>query len=106
VFRAVYDSFADAGGSLEVAGRLPHLFHRTGLSVTAVEPLCQIGRPGSPLWRWLTEFQRLYLPTLVDKGYLTATELAEYEASWQQQETNYQALLFAPPLLGVVGVKR
>jgi SAM-dependent methyltransferase len=106
VFRAVYDSFADAGGSLEVAGRLVPACDRAGLSVTAVEPLCQVGRPGSPVWRWLTEFQHLYLPTLVDKGYLTATELAEYEASWQQQETNNQALLFAPPLLGVAGVKR
>lgn len=106
VFRAVYDSFADAGGSLEVAGRLAPVFDRADLSVTAVEPLCQIGRPGSPLWRWLTEFQHLYLPTLVTKGYLTTTELAEYETSWQQQGTNERALLFAPPLLGMVGVKR
>jgi SAM-dependent methyltransferase len=106
VFRAIYDSFVDAGGSLEVAGRLPQLFDRAGLTATAVEPLCQIGRPGSPVWRWLSEFQDLYLPTLVEKGYLTATELEEYAASWQRQGRDANAILFAPPLLGVVGEKR
>ena len=106
VFRAVYASFADAGGSLDVAGRLPQLFHQADLAVTAVEPLCEVGRPGSPLWRWLTEFQDLYLPTLVEKGYLTAAELEEYRACWQRQGRDASAILFAPPLLGVVGIKR
>lgn len=47
VFRAVCDSFAAAGGSLEVAGQLPAIFAAAGLTVTHVEPLCRVGRAGS-----------------------------------------------------------
>jgi SAM-dependent methyltransferase len=105
VFKAVFDSFADAGGSLDVAGRLPALFAATGLRVTRVEPLCQVGRPGSPVWRWVAAFQTLYLPTLVHKKYLTPAELAQYEHWWQEQERNENAILFAPPVLCVIGEK-
>jgi hypothetical protein len=106
VFQAVYDSFADAGGSLDVAGRLPAMFDRAGLTVTHVEALCQAGRPGSSVWRWVAEFQQLYLPVLVRKRYLTQSEAEIYLAWWEEQEANGTTVLFAPPLLGVVGVKR
>jgi SAM-dependent methyltransferase len=105
VFHAVFDSFTDAGGSLEVAGRLPALFAATGFRVTQIEPLCQVGRPGSPVWHWVTAFQTLYLPTLVQKKYLTRAELERYENWWREQERNENTILFAPPVLGVIGVK-
>jgi len=106
VFRAVYDSFADAGGSLDIAGRLPAMFDRVGLTVTHVEALCQTGQPGSSVWEWVAEFQRLYLPVLVRKGYLTQSESEIYQAWWRTQEENRTAVLFGPPLLGVIGVKK
>jgi ubiquinone/menaquinone biosynthesis C-methylase UbiE len=105
VFRAVYESFAHAGGSLDVAGRLPALLDAVGVRVSQIEPLCQVDRPGSPIWNWLADFQNLYLPTLVQKGYLTAMECDEYEAWWREQEERNDSLLFAPPLLCVIGVK-
>ena len=106
VFQAVYDSFADTGGSLDVAGRLPALFAATGLRVTRTEPLCQVGRPGSQVWRWLSDFQTLYLPTLVRQGYLTRAELDDYQVLWREQEKDENVLLFAPPILCVIGVKK
>jgi SAM-dependent methyltransferase len=106
VFKAVYDSFAEAGGSLDVAGRLPRLLDAEGLTVTHVEPLCQIGRPGSPLWAWLCSFQQLYLPTMVQKGYLSAVDLETYEVWWRRQDGQKSTILFAPPILGVTAVKR
>jgi SAM-dependent methyltransferase len=106
VFQVVFDSFADAGGSLEVAGRLPALLAATSFRVTQIEPLCQVGRPGSPVWHWVTAFQTLYLPTLVQKKYLTRAELERYENWWREQERNENTILFAPPVLGVIGVKQ
>jgi SAM-dependent methyltransferase len=105
VFQAVFDSFADAGGSLDVAGRLPALFATTGLRVTRVEPLCQVGGPGTPAWRWVAAFQKLYLPTLVHKNYLTPGELAQYQNWWREQERSENTILFAPPVLCVIGEK-
>lgn len=102
VFRAVYDSFRDAGGSLDVAGELPALLARSGFAVQHVEPLCQIGRPGSPIWTWIADFQTIYLPTLVARGYLTRDDVEEYTAWWATQAANREAFVFAPPMLAVV----
>lgn len=105
VFQAVYDSFAGAGGSLDVAGRMPKLFRMSGLRVVRVVPICQVGGPGSPVWRWLADFQALYLPTLVQKEYLTPGELDEYKDWWREQESNPDAVFSSPPILCVIGVK-
>jgi SAM-dependent methyltransferase len=106
VFRAVYDSFRDNGGSLDVAGALPALLARTGFAVRHVEPLCQVGRPGSPIWTWIADFQTIYLPTLVARGYLTREDVDEYAAWWAEQAVNPDAFVFAPPMLAVVAEKR
>jgi ubiquinone/menaquinone biosynthesis C-methylase UbiE len=105
VFRAVYQSFADAGGSLDVAGALPAHLRRAGLSVSYVEPVAGVGRPGSPVWNWIADFQTLYLPALVERGYLTSDVVAEYLAWWTSMEGSEAALVFAPPMLSVVAVK-
>ncbi|HUF47178.1 MAG TPA: methyltransferase domain-containing protein [Vicinamibacterales bacterium] len=105
VFGAVYRSVIDAGGSLDIAGRLPALFRAVGLRTTHVEPLDQVARPGEPVWEWVSTFQRLHLPALVDRGYLAAGELAAHEAWWMTLAGNPDAVFFAPPVLGVVGVK-
>jgi SAM-dependent methyltransferase len=105
VFRAVYESFADAGGSLDVAGTVPALYAASGIRVTATEPLCQVGGPGSAVWRWISDFQDLYLPTLVEKAYLTRAEAQDYAEWWAAQGRNPHALVFSPPILCVVGEK-
>jgi ubiquinone/menaquinone biosynthesis C-methylase UbiE len=102
LFRAVYQSTADAGGSLDIAGRLPAMMTAAGLRVDRVEPLQQIGRPGTPVWQWVTNFQRLYFPTLVEKGYITAAELETFHSWWAAISRDPGSLFFAPPMLGVV----
>jgi len=105
VFEAVYRSVADAGGSLDVAGKLPALFRRCGLQSSHVLMLAQVARPADPVWAWVSEFQRLHLPALVEAGYLTAEELAAHQAWWSSLADNPEAVFFAPPVMGVVGVK-
>jgi len=105
VFEAVHRSVADGGGSLDVAGELPAMFRRSGLRTTRLLPLMQVARPGDPVWQWVSEFQRLHLPALVDKGYLTPEELAAHQAWWASLTANPDAVFFAPPVMGVVGVK-
>jgi SAM-dependent methyltransferase len=105
VFGAVYKSFSDAGGSLDVGGDLPRLCVAAGLSVRHVEPISAIGRPGSPVWAWIADFQALYLPTLVERGYLTSHHAEEYLAWWNSLGRSETAFVFAPPMLAVVAAK-
>ena len=105
MYQAVYESVRDTGGSFNVAGRLPSLFGGAGLRVTEVEVFSRVGRPGSELWAWLGDFQRLYLPSLVARGYLAQAELTAFSVWWEELSSNASALLFAPPVLAVVAVK-
>lgn len=105
VFEAVHRSFADSGGSLEVAGRVPAAMLAAGLSPTNIEMLPQVGRPGNPAWRWLSDFQRLYLPSLVAKGYLSQAELGDHFDWWAEMERRDDAFFLGPPVLAIVGVR-
>jgi ubiquinone/menaquinone biosynthesis C-methylase UbiE len=105
VFRAVYKSFSDAGGSLEVAGALPRYCVDAGLSVRHIEPVSAVGRPGSAVWAWISDFQTLYLPALVERGYLTRDAVDDYLTWWKDLEISAEAFVFAPPMLSIVGVK-
>jgi SAM-dependent methyltransferase len=105
VFQAVFDSFRDAGGSLDVTGELPRAIRAAGLTVTHVEPVCAVGRPGSPVWRWIGDFQALYLPVLVEREYLARGDVDDYLAWWTNIERTGDGFVFAPPMLAVVGVR-
>ena len=106
VFRAVYDSFADSGGNLDVGDQLPRLLQATGFVVESLEPLFRHGRPGSAIWSWVADFQRSYLPALVDKGYLTAGQLEAFQALWSARTESETALFCAPPLMTVTARKK
>jgi SAM-dependent methyltransferase len=106
VFEAVRRSCRESGGSLDIAGQMPAMMARAGLDVTHVESLTQAGRPGSPIWQWVSAFQRLHVPALVDQGYITPDQLAALRLWWHALEQDPQSVFFAPPMLGVVGVKR
>ena len=105
VFGAVYQSFADAGGSLDVAGALPRYCVDAGLAIRHIEPVSALGRPGSPVWNWISDFQTLYLATLVERGYLTREFADDYLAWWNGLETSPTAFVCAPPMLAIVAVK-
>jgi hypothetical protein len=105
VFRAVHRSFADAGGTLDVGADLPRYCVDAGLSVRHVEPIAAIGRPGSPVWSWISDFQALYIPALVARDYLTPADAEAYLAWWRTLELSETAFVFAPPMLAVVATK-
>jgi len=83
----------------------PRLYERCGLKVEAVEPLCAVARPCTELWIWVRKFLHIFLPSLVEKNYLTQADLDAHSLEWDELEQRRDAFFFAPPLLGVVGVK-
>ncbi len=105
VFHKVYESFADSGGSLDVASGVPAFMAQAGLEVTHVESLGVVARPGEPVWQWVRAFQKNYLPQLVEQGYLSPFELQAFEDDWLAHEQHTESLFYSPPMLGVVGRK-
>lgn len=76
-----------------------------GLKVTHIEPLCEVARPGEPVWQWVRAFQKNYLPYMLEKAYLSPFELQAFEDDWLAHEQNPASFFFSPPMLGVIGRK-
>ena len=105
VFEKIYESFSDSGGDLDVGGKLPLLMHTAGLEVTHIEPITTSARPGSAIWQWVRDFQKIYLPQLVEKGYLSDEELVDNEREWRARAENPASFFLSPPMLGVIARK-
>lgn len=105
IFSTIFKSFADAGGDLNVGGKLPGLMQDAGLEITHVRPIIEAARPGDAVWEWVRSFQKIYLPQLVEKGYLSAADLAENERDWQARAANPAGFFLSPPMLGVAARK-
>lgn len=104
VFNAVGESFRRHGGNPDVGMDLPRHMRAAGLEVRAVRPLVRVGRPGSALWEWPRTFFRIFLPTLVGDGSLSAAELAEFWEDYDARSADPAAFFMSPPMVEVTGV--
>jgi ubiquinone/menaquinone biosynthesis C-methylase UbiE len=105
LFDAYYRSALDHGGSYDIAQNLPGMLIHSGFEVQHMEPINRAARPGSNTWAWVSEFNKGYVPKLVETGLLTPEEAAELRAAWAEAESNPAAFFFSPPMLGIVAVK-
>jgi SAM-dependent methyltransferase len=98
--------FATQGGDANIGGRLPELYRRVGLTVEEAVPTTRMGHPGSPAWKWMTEYflgvMERYgeLPPFTPEG---AERLRKRWLAAQRQKTSF---VIGPTVLDVVGRKR
>lgn len=105
VFRRIYQSFQDAGGDLDVGGKLPGQMQDAGLEILHLQPVIEAVRPGSAIWQWVRAFQKGYLPQLVEKGYLSAEDLVANDRDWLMRSEDPASFFLSPPMLGIVARK-
>ena len=106
VYRAVFESFRNPGGGLDVGRHIPGILRSAGFEVETITPICKISVPGSNTWDWLAEFQKTYFPDLVKRGFLSAAELSDFTDYWAEISRSSDTFVFGPPMLGIVGTKR
>lgn len=105
MFMCVYRSFRDAGGDLDAGNKLPSMLSQHGFTVDSAIRFVRAGRPGSPLWTWVTRFQEAYLPKLVALGYTTEEALDHFAAEWKHKGKRQDSQFFAPPLKLITATK-
>lgn len=104
VFAAVASSFRAHGGNPEVGMDIPGHMQAAGLAVRSIRSLTRVGRPGTALWEWPRTFFRIFLPTLVADGSLSAPEVAEFWADYDARSADPAAFFTSPPMVEVIGV--
>ncbi len=105
VVRAVFDSWAASGGSLDVQGQTATACEQAGLRVTEIEQVSGITRPGEALFGWPEAFLRGYLPRLVDDGLLPWDTCRDFLEQWDRRKAEPGTFLYLPPLLRVIAEK-
>jgi SAM-dependent methyltransferase len=97
--------FASQGGDVSVGGRLPQMFRRAGLRVDEITPTIKTGRPGDPVWSWITGFFMGVLPTFAKLPPFTPAKAEALRRAWIAAAKEKTSLLIAPCVLDVVGRK-
>lgn len=106
VFRAVHKSWRAHGGDPDIGCRLPGLLRRAGFEVREMAPLVRLARPGSSLWDWPDTFFDIYLPALVEMGFITTAHERAFRREWAKRSRNPAAFFTSPPMLEIIAVKK
>jgi len=97
--------YASQGGDVSVGGRLPDLYRKVGLQVVEIVPTIKVGRPGSPVWRWLSAYFLGVMDRYADCPPFTKAKAARLRRRWLAAAREKTSLMIAPAVLDVVGRK-
>lgn len=91
------------GGNYRVAGELPAIFSRLGLSKIEVVPHLRVAGPESDLWKWGELFFLGRLPDMVGEGLLSVAAAARFKRDLAAVKKVKGALFVVPTIFDVVG---
>jgi ubiquinone/menaquinone biosynthesis C-methylase UbiE len=89
------------GGDAYVAGSLPALFRKHGLSVIDFTPVCLAGGPESGVMEWAHRFFTVHTQAMVDKGIVSQADGDAMVADWMAHRQNPDSLFFSPIVVDV-----
>lgn len=96
VVRATRALYAQAGGDVWVAARMPSIFRSAGLEAISFVPNVLCGGPGSGPFRWAGLFFPHFSEAMEQKGLLTSEERRRFLDEWSDREKNPDAMFFSP----------
>ena len=98
--------FASEGGDVSIGGRLPDLYGRVGLETIDTQVTIKTGRPGSPVWKWLTTYFMGVMDQLSEFTPFSPEAAGRLRRHWLAAERKKTSMLIAPAVLDVVGRKK
>ena len=104
--KSILASFDQHPGEINIGRRIPEIFDKHGLKVESVQPLTKICRPQDLAWNWPKTFLEIYLPRVVELGFLAQREMEIALEEWQILEQKPNSMCFTPPMIEIIGRKR
>ncbi len=106
VIQAVGKSFRDRGGDPDIVGRLPSLLHESGFEVTHLAVNQRVARPQDQIWHWPDSFWAVFVPRLVESGYLNSEEAQAFFSTWREASQSQDVFMFLPPVFDVIAQRK
>jgi SAM-dependent methyltransferase len=98
--------FATEGGDANIGARLPLLMRDAGLVVREATPTIKLARPGTPAWRWMSDYFLGIMDRYAGPEPFTKAGAARLRAHWLAAERSKTSLLVSPTVMDVVGRKK
>jgi SAM-dependent methyltransferase len=95
--------FASQGGDVSVGGRLPDLYRRAALKVVDTDVTIKTGRPGSPVWSWLTTYFMGVMDTMAAFPPFSPQAAARLRRDWLAAGRQRTSILISPAVIDIVG---
>jgi len=105
VKQAIRESWLDYGGDDDIGGKLPGLMRDAGLEVTQIRSLTRIARPGEAMWRWPSSYFEIFLPKIVEEGYLKESDRAAFMDEWTRRSSDPSCFFCTPPMVSIIARK-
>jgi SAM-dependent methyltransferase len=98
--------FASQGGDVSVGGRLPDLYRRAALQTVDTQVTIKTGRPGSPVWSWLTTYFMGVMDQMAAFPPFSPAAASRLRRHWRAAGRQRTSILISPAVIDVVGRKR
>jgi len=103
---AALQSLKDQPGNINIGRKLPMLFEETGFEVIGTRPMTKMATPKDLTWHWPKSFFHIYLPKLVEAGYLTLAQVTTALHDFDVLEKEAGATIFCPQMREVIARKK
>jgi len=100
-----FKSFADMDGDINIGRRLPGIFLDNGFEILSQRPMIKMAQPIDLAWHWPKTFFKVYLPSLIEMGYLTQEEVDAALKEINDMERIPSATICCPLMTEIVARK-
>ena len=105
VGKAVLKSYDAGGGDIDIGKKLPSLFEDNGLHIDSVRPMVKMSRPDTLEWNWPVTFFKIYLPKVVEMGFMKEDLCQRVLDNIAKKQAEGQAILLTPTMIEVIARK-
>lgn len=105
VVGAVGKSWRSRGGDPDIMGRVPAMCRAAGLRVTHLDCEQRVARSGDSMWAWPDTFFRIFVPTLVEHGFLAQKDADAFTSDWAKWAADPDAFCHLPTVYHLVAEK-
>lgn len=95
-------SLRDQNGDIDVGRKLPTYFKNAGFELVSSRPMTKMATPKEFTWNWPKSFFNIYLPKLVDAGYLSEKEVKDALQEFDDLDNEVGATIFCPTMREVI----
>ncbi len=97
--------FATQGGDANVGAHLPALARKGGLVIDEIVPTTKVGAPGSPAWRWMSDYFLGVMDRYASLGPLSKPAATRLRREWLAAAKERNSFIVSPTVLDVVARK-